>query len=141
MILGFSQSKTRTLPYKTWGSRGYHFVSIAHSISSFHVIYNFIESLNSCRIALGAFSKRCHLKIFVFVDFDSDFEDSYTVVRNTTNSIATIIGIIGGIVFLVVVIAIIAVCCCCMRSKKHLFCLHIMAWMNNKLFFKQFCDA
>ena len=30
MILG----KTRTLPYKTWGSGGYHFVSIAHSISS-----------------------------------------------------------------------------------------------------------
>ena len=25
---------TRTLPYKTWGSGGYHFVSIAHSISS-----------------------------------------------------------------------------------------------------------
>nr|XP_022296608.1 annexin A7-like [Crassostrea virginica] len=51
-------------------------------------------------------------------DFDSDFEDSYTVVRNTTNSIATIIGIIGGIVFLVVVIAIIAVCCCCMRRRR-----------------------
>ena len=32
---GVSQSKTRTLPYKTWGSGGYHFVSIAHSISSF----------------------------------------------------------------------------------------------------------
>ena len=32
---GVSQSKTRTLPYKTWGSKGYHFVSIAHSISSF----------------------------------------------------------------------------------------------------------
>ena len=31
---GVSQSKTRTLPYKTWGSGGYHFVSIAHSISS-----------------------------------------------------------------------------------------------------------
>ena len=28
------QSKTRTLPYKTWGSGGYHFVSIAYSISS-----------------------------------------------------------------------------------------------------------
>ena len=35
---GVSHSKTRTLPYKTWGSRarGYHFVSIAYSISSFH---------------------------------------------------------------------------------------------------------
>ena len=33
---GVSQSKTRTLPYKTWGSGGYHFVSIAHSISSFN---------------------------------------------------------------------------------------------------------
>ena len=32
---GVSQSKTRTLPNKTWGSGGYHFVSIAHSISSF----------------------------------------------------------------------------------------------------------
>ena len=29
---GVSQSKTRTLPYKTWGSGGYHFVSISHSI-------------------------------------------------------------------------------------------------------------
>ena len=29
------QSKTRTFPYKTWGSGGYHFVSIAHSFSSF----------------------------------------------------------------------------------------------------------
>ena len=34
---GFPQSKTRTLPYKTWGSGGYHFVSIAHSISSFDI--------------------------------------------------------------------------------------------------------
>ena len=33
---GVSQSKTRTLPYKTWRSGGYHFVSIAHSISSFY---------------------------------------------------------------------------------------------------------
>ena len=34
MILKFrvSQSKKRTLPYKTWGSGGFHFVSIAHSI-------------------------------------------------------------------------------------------------------------
>ena len=40
MIFGVSQSKTRTLPYKTWGSGGYHFVSIAHSISSF-VSYHF----------------------------------------------------------------------------------------------------
>ena len=32
---GVSESKTRTLPYKTWGSGGYHFVSIAYSISSF----------------------------------------------------------------------------------------------------------
>ena len=31
---GVSQSKTRTLPYKAWGSGGYHFVSIAHRISS-----------------------------------------------------------------------------------------------------------
>ena len=33
---GVSQSKTRTLPYKRWGSGGYmyHFVSIAQSISS-----------------------------------------------------------------------------------------------------------
>ena len=30
---GFPE-QTRTLPYKTWGSGGYHFVSIAHSISS-----------------------------------------------------------------------------------------------------------
>ena len=37
---GVSQSKTRTLPYKTWGSGGYHFVSIAHSISSFKRGYN-----------------------------------------------------------------------------------------------------
>ena len=39
-----SQSKTRILPYKTWGSGGYHFVSIAHSISSF--------VLNRCKIIL-----------------------------------------------------------------------------------------
>ena len=32
---GVSHSKTRTLPYKTWGSGGIIFVSIAHSISSF----------------------------------------------------------------------------------------------------------
>ena len=41
-----SQSKTRTLPYKTWGSGGYHFVSIAHSISSFHI--NFLLSRSGC---------------------------------------------------------------------------------------------
>ena len=34
MILGVSQSKTRTLQYKTWGGRGNHFLSIAYSISS-----------------------------------------------------------------------------------------------------------
>ena len=32
-----SQTKTRTLPYKTWGSGGYHFVSIAYSISSYYI--------------------------------------------------------------------------------------------------------
>ena len=38
---GVSQSRTRTLPYKTWGSGGYHFVSIAHSISSFCNVWFF----------------------------------------------------------------------------------------------------
>ena len=38
---GVSQSKTRTLPYKTWGRGGYHFVSIAHRISS--LISNYIN--------------------------------------------------------------------------------------------------
>ena len=33
---GVSQSKTRTLPYTTWGSGGYRFVSIDHSISSLY---------------------------------------------------------------------------------------------------------
>ena len=41
-----SQSKTRTLPYKTWGSGGYHFVSIAHSISSFFRNYDLFELRN-----------------------------------------------------------------------------------------------
>ena len=39
---GVSQSKTRTLPYKTWGSGEYHFVSIAPSISSF-LYFSFID--------------------------------------------------------------------------------------------------
>ena len=33
-IIEVSQSKTRTLPFKTLGSGRYHFVSIAHSITS-----------------------------------------------------------------------------------------------------------
>ena len=37
MILGF-WGKTRTLPNKTWGSGGYHFVSIADSISSLNLV-------------------------------------------------------------------------------------------------------
>ena len=39
---GVGQSKTRTLPYKTWGSGGYHFVSIAHSISSFYMHFTYL---------------------------------------------------------------------------------------------------
>ena len=35
MILGFPRAKQGLFHTKTWGSGGYHFVSIAHSISSF----------------------------------------------------------------------------------------------------------
>ena len=45
---GVSQSKRRTLPYKTWGSGGYHVVSIAHSISSFPAVYG--HEINSIDI-------------------------------------------------------------------------------------------
>ena len=34
---GFPE-QNKDLPYKTWGSGGYHFVSIAHSISSFEIV-------------------------------------------------------------------------------------------------------
>ena len=45
---GVSQSKTRTLPYKTWGSRGYHFVSIAQSISSIILyLYKYLRNLQT----------------------------------------------------------------------------------------------
>ena len=35
MILGFPRAKQGLCHYDTWGSGGYHFVSTAHSISSF----------------------------------------------------------------------------------------------------------
>lgn len=50
-------------------------------------------------------------------DFDSKFESNYNAVRTTTISIATIIGIVVGLIFLVIVISIFVVCCCCMKSK------------------------
>ena len=60
---GVSQSKTRTLPYKTWGSGGYHFVSIAHSISSLcwkwsHCEYPFISS------CIYSMFIKCNVNIF-----------------------------------------------------------------------------
>ena len=60
MILkfGVSQSKTRTLPYKTWGSGGYHFVSIAHSISSSSCIWNATASSSPEDSTLGAITLR-----------------------------------------------------------------------------------
>ena len=50
MILG----TPRTLPYKTWGSGGYHFVSIAHSILVLDLQYfkNF-KVIESCAIFIG----------------------------------------------------------------------------------------
>ena len=58
---GVSQSKTRTLPYKTWGSGGYHFVSIAHSISSLKSMFgsHHEESHTDC------LSMKCHVTMWI----------------------------------------------------------------------------
>ena len=52
---GVSQSKTRTLPFNTWWSGGFHFVSIAHSISSLHtnlIHFAFYVSMQACIFVL-----------------------------------------------------------------------------------------
>ncbi|XP_062599968.1 protein shisa-5-like [Saccostrea cucullata] len=60
----------------------------------------------------------------VFCDSDdfewsnSESESSFNSVRNATISIASIIGIITGLIFLVIVIAIIVICCCCMKGRR-----------------------
>ena len=58
---GVSQSKTRTLPYKTWGSGGYHFVSIAHSISSFETHISSLYS--SYKLIKWCFLFFLHMKV------------------------------------------------------------------------------
>ncbi|XP_048742297.1 uncharacterized protein LOC125655823 [Ostrea edulis] len=50
-------------------------------------------------------------------DFDSEFDSSFTEVRNTAISITSIVGIIIGLIFLSIIIVIVVVCCC-MRGRR-----------------------
>ena len=59
---GVSQSKTRTLPCKTWGSKGYNFLSIVHRISSFKAALTKIFITKILKICVCVWKKTliCH---------------------------------------------------------------------------------
>ena len=79
---GVSQSKTlRTLPYKTWGSGGYHFVSIAHSIScSVSDISGIYQYLFSGRYS-APFSIKNSLNFTQFTGKNSQFAPDDKIVK------------------------------------------------------------
>ena len=70
-----SQSKTRTLPYKTWGSGGYHFVSIANSISSFFFSqdwqYMYAFFWGNCKLLFCSIWNRSEKKSFFFFVYET----------------------------------------------------------------------
>ena len=73
---GVPQSKTRTLPYKTWGSGGYHFVSIAHSISSFWAVFG---SLQCCMMG-DCYCLVAIIHAEIWINF---FKDQVNLIQNT----------------------------------------------------------
>ncbi|XP_061167922.1 uncharacterized protein LOC133176882 [Saccostrea echinata] len=79
-----------------------------------------IQQLQVCMVLMTCWLAYvfCDSDDFDFDSSNSEFESSYKSVRNATISIASIIGIITGLIFLGIVIAIIVICCCCMKGRR-----------------------